>query len=74
MRCGLRGSSRLASEDGEEREDEEDEDDDEEDDDDDELDKWVLLPSKVLSATILQGRAAPDPLPSLTTELTSVLF
>lgn len=79
----LRGSSRLASdgdsEDDEDEEDEEEEDDedkDEDDDvDDDELDKWGLSwPSTVLSATILQGRAAPDPLPSLTTTLSSVLF
>lgn len=76
MRCGLRGSSRLCrdddSDDDEDKEDEEDDDDDD-DDDEDELDKWVLsLPSTVLSATILQGREAPNPLPSLTTTLTSV--
>lgn len=72
MRIVLRGSSRLASDDDEDEEDEEDED---EDVDDDELDKWGLSwPSTVLSATILQGRAAPDPLPSLTTNLSSVLF
>ena len=70
-------SSCLASEEDEDRDEEEDdeeddEDDDDEDDDDDELDKRVLSwPSTVLSATILQGRAAPDPLPSLTTTLTS---
>lgn len=54
----------------------EDEDDDAEDeadeDDDDELDKRVLSwSSTVLSATILQGREAPNPLPSLTTRLSS---
>lgn len=62
MWCGLRGSSCLAT----------DDDSEEDDDDDDELDNWVLSrPSTVLSATILQGRVAPDPLPSLTTTLTS---
>lgn len=51
---------------------EEEEDKDEDDDDDDKLDKRVLSwPSTVPSATILQGREAPDPLPSLTTTLTS---
>ena len=74
-------SSCLAGEEDEDREDDEDKDEEEEDDededededeDDDELDKRVLSwPSTVLSATILQGRAAPDPLPSLTTTLTS---
>lgn len=53
-------------------EEEEDKDEDEDDDDDDKLDKRVLSwPSTVPSATILQGREAPDPLPSLTTTLTS---
>lgn len=54
---------------------EEEEEDKDEDEDDDKLDKRVLSwPSTVPSATILQGREAPDPLPSLTTTLTSVLF
>lgn len=79
----------MWSDDGEDREDDEDKEDDEEkdeDDDDDEeeeddaddvLERQVLslpLPSAVLSATILQGREAPNPLPSLTTTLSSVLF
>lgn len=80
MRRGLKGSSCLA--DDEDREDDEDNDEDDDDDEDDdeededvELDKMVLSwPSTVLSATILQGREVPDPLPSLTTTLTSVLF
>lgn len=51
---------------------EEEEEDKDEDEDDDKLDKRVLSwPSTVPSATILQGREAPDPLPSLTTTLTS---
>lgn len=76
MRTVLWGSSRLASDDDEDEDDDEDKDEDEDEDvDDDELDKWGLSwPSTLLSATILQGRAAPDPLPSLTTTLSSVLF
>lgn len=71
MRRGLRASSGLAS--GNDSDDDEDKEDDEDDEDeDDELDNCVLSwPSTVLSATILQGREAPDSLPSLTTSLTS---
>lgn len=74
MARGMTAGSCLGSDsdDDEERDDEEDKDDEEDDEDDvdeDELDKCLLSwPSTVLSATILQ---APNPLPSLSTTLTS---
>lgn len=61
------------SDEAEERDEDEDDDEDKDrDDNDNELDKRVLsVPPTLLSATILRGRAAQDPLPSLTTTLTS---
>lgn len=77
--CSDSGGKSLcpARDDNEEKEededkDEEDDDADEDADDADEVDRSFLSrPSTVLLATILQGREAPDPLPSLTTTLTS---
>lgn len=76
--CGAK-SLCPAREDDEEKEEDEDkdeaEDKAEEDDDADEVDRSFLSrPSTALLATILQGREAPDSLPSLTTTLTSVLL
>lgn len=77
--CGAK-SLCPAREDDEEKEEDEDKDEaedkaEDDDDDDDEVDRRFLSrPSTALLATILQGREAPDSLPSLTTTLTSVLL
>lgn len=80
--CGAKSLCPAREEDEEKEEDEDKdeaedkaEDDDDDDDDADEVDRRFLSrPSTALLATILQGREAPDSLPSLTTTLTSVLL